>query len=210
VVDKKIIIGKNGGPRRRRGTKGHWPNKNWYDSSFLFIPSGLLISFFRLPKALRHSPNESEIERELLLLHTYTFFLLFCSNLLGMSQVTTAFWVGTLTSVVSRKSGIRKLSPGAECQIAHALLLAATGGLLDDLAGCLHVLQGRLLRLFIFLGADLIKSAFPFGFSIFCWAKLNQRTHSSPPPPKKWKRFSAWRTCVPVFSFYFSQTIFYR
>jgi hypothetical protein len=27
VADKKIIIGKNGGPRRRRGTRGRWPKK---------------------------------------------------------------------------------------------------------------------------------------------------------------------------------------
>jgi hypothetical protein len=27
VVDKKIIIRKNGGPRRRRGTRGPWPPK---------------------------------------------------------------------------------------------------------------------------------------------------------------------------------------
>jgi hypothetical protein len=25
VVDKKRIIGKNGGPRRRKGIRGHWP-----------------------------------------------------------------------------------------------------------------------------------------------------------------------------------------
>jgi hypothetical protein len=25
VVDPKQVIGKNGGPRRRRGTRGHWP-----------------------------------------------------------------------------------------------------------------------------------------------------------------------------------------
>jgi hypothetical protein len=27
VVDPKRIIGKNGGPRRRRGTRGRWPKK---------------------------------------------------------------------------------------------------------------------------------------------------------------------------------------
>jgi hypothetical protein len=27
VVDPKIIIRKNGGPRRRRGTRGCWPQK---------------------------------------------------------------------------------------------------------------------------------------------------------------------------------------
>jgi hypothetical protein len=29
AVDPKRIIGKNGGPRRRRGTRGRWPQKNW-------------------------------------------------------------------------------------------------------------------------------------------------------------------------------------
>jgi hypothetical protein len=28
VVDKKRIIGKNGGSRRRKGTRGLWPPKN--------------------------------------------------------------------------------------------------------------------------------------------------------------------------------------
>jgi hypothetical protein len=32
VVDPKRIIGKNEGPRRRRGTRGRWPQKN--DSNF--------------------------------------------------------------------------------------------------------------------------------------------------------------------------------
>jgi hypothetical protein len=27
MVDKKRIIGKNGGPRRRRGTRGRWSKK---------------------------------------------------------------------------------------------------------------------------------------------------------------------------------------
>jgi hypothetical protein len=30
VVDTKRIIGKNGGPRRRRGTRGCWPKKKIY------------------------------------------------------------------------------------------------------------------------------------------------------------------------------------
>jgi hypothetical protein len=29
VVDPKRIIGKNGGLRRRRGTRGRWPQKNY-------------------------------------------------------------------------------------------------------------------------------------------------------------------------------------
>jgi hypothetical protein len=32
VVDKKIIIGKQGGLRRRRGTRGRWPPKNHFES----------------------------------------------------------------------------------------------------------------------------------------------------------------------------------
>jgi hypothetical protein len=28
VENKKRINGKNGGPRRRRGTRGHWPKTN--------------------------------------------------------------------------------------------------------------------------------------------------------------------------------------
>jgi hypothetical protein len=27
VVDKKRIIGKNGGPRRKKGARGRWPQK---------------------------------------------------------------------------------------------------------------------------------------------------------------------------------------
>jgi hypothetical protein len=31
VVDPKRIIGKNGGPRRRRGTRGRSPKKIWFE-----------------------------------------------------------------------------------------------------------------------------------------------------------------------------------
>jgi hypothetical protein len=39
VVDPKRIIGKNGGPRRRRGTRGHCPppKKNDYPLTFCNI-----------------------------------------------------------------------------------------------------------------------------------------------------------------------------
>jgi hypothetical protein len=35
VVDPKRIIGKNGGPRRRRGTRGRWPKRNLTKLSLL-------------------------------------------------------------------------------------------------------------------------------------------------------------------------------
>jgi hypothetical protein len=37
VVDTKRIIGKNGGPRRRRGTRGRWPKNLAYHMTYLIV-----------------------------------------------------------------------------------------------------------------------------------------------------------------------------